>query len=76
MSDFALPLQSLLSFLTLGHVDIDSLAVKLERHQDDGRKIWFDFRTRLQRPLEDPKLPRRHEMLATWPDVAEMTVQG
>lgn len=76
MSDFALPLRSLLSFLTLGHIDIDSLAVKLERHQDDGRRIWFDYRTRLQRPFVEPKLPRHHEMLATWPDVAEMTVQG
>ena len=76
MSGFALPLRSLLSFLTLGHVDIDSLAVTLERWQDDGPKTWFDFRTRLQRPFEHPKLPRRHEMLATWSDVAEMTVQG
>jgi hypothetical protein len=76
MSGFALPLRSLLSFLTLGHVDIESLAVKLERHQDDGRRIWFDYRTRLQRPFEEPKLPRRHEMLATWPDLAEMTVEG
>jgi len=74
MSDFALPLRSLLSFLTLGHVDIRSLGVKLESHQANGPGTWFDYATRLHRPLEEPDLPLPHEMLATWPQLEEMTV--
>lgn len=76
ISDYALPLKSLVSFMTLGHVDVSSLMVKLERHQEDSRRLWFEYRTRLQRPLDEPKLPQAHEMLATWPDLAESTVQG
>lgn len=76
MSDYALPLKALLTFLTLGHVDVDSLDGALEPHQDDRRRPWFNYRTRLQRPFDEPKPPRRYEMLATWPDLAEMTVDG
>jgi hypothetical protein len=76
MSDYALPLKDLLSFLTLGHVDVDLLETRFERHQDDQRPLWFDYRTRLQRPFDEPKRRRHYEMLATWPDLAEVTVQG
>jgi hypothetical protein len=76
LSDYALPLKQLLSFLTLGHVDVDSLETKLERHQDEPRPFWFDYRTRLQRPNEEPKRGHHHEMLATWHDLADVTVQG
>lgn len=76
MSDFAVPLRALLSFLTLEHVDVEPLRVRLEPRQNDRWPRWFDYRTRLQRPFEEPKRPRQHEMLATWPDLAELTVQG
>jgi hypothetical protein len=76
MSVFALPLRALLSFMTLGQVDVEQLAVRLEAHQNDRWSMWFDYRTRLQRPFEEPKRPGRHEMLATWPDLEDMTVQG
>lgn len=69
MSEFAIPLRALLSFLTLGHVDVESLRLRLEAGPDDRWPRWFDYRTRLQRPFEEPKVPVRHEMLATWPDL-------
>lgn len=76
MSEFAVPLQSLLSFLTLGHVAVEKVAVRLEEDADERWPSWLDYRTRLPRPFEEPRRPDRHEMLAAWPDIADMTVEG
>lgn len=60
MSDFAVPLQSLLSFLTLGHVDVEKVTVRLEEDADERWPSWFDYRTRRcpgpdgERPVSDP----------------------
>ncbi len=74
MSEFALPLRSLLSFLTIAHVDVDSVRGLLEPGNDDRRRLWFYYQTALQRPLAEPKRPQAHEMLVTWPDM-QTTVQ-
>lgn len=70
LTEYALPLRSLLAFLTLGHVDLDTLAVRVASPSGDPRgRLWFDYHARLQRPLDNPPAPRTHEMLATWPEL-------
>lgn len=76
MTRFAVRLRSLLSFLVLGHVDVESCGARLQLDPEISHPRWVDYRKRLQRPIEDPKEPGRHEMLAPWPTLEELSLQG
>lgn len=76
MTRFGVRLRSLLSFLVLGHVDVESCGARLEPDPEVSHPRWVDYRARLQRPIDVPKEPGRHEMLAAWPTLEDLGVQG
>jgi hypothetical protein len=66
VSRYVRPLHLLHAFLSLGHVDIETMRLRLADADTDERPLWFDYRTRIEVPVLAPKTPAAHEMLATW----------